>query len=169
MSRVFFISDLHLGHKNILNFSGELRGGNTVEEHDKWLMNQICSVLQKRDILWILGDICFDRASAYHLQRIPCQTKVCLGNHDQKKYLEYWLDILSPCEVCGIASYKRFWLSHCPIHPCEMRGRRGNIHGHVHSQSVPDKDYYNVCVEESYGIPQSFEEIYADYEKRNNK
>lgn len=43
---------------------------------------------------------------------------------------------------------KKFWLSHCPLHPEELRGRL-NIHGHVHTNSVRDQRYINVSFEMS--------------------
>lgn len=41
-------------------------------------------------------------------------------------------------------SYKNTWISHCPIHPQELRNRDGNIHGHLHNSIVPDLRYFNV-------------------------
>ena len=52
----YFISDLHLGHKGILNFSPD-RYGDSVYEHDEYQISQIYSTVGKRDILFILGDV----------------------------------------------------------------------------------------------------------------
>lgn len=46
---VYFISDLHLSHKRILEFSGQYRDwASTVEEHDEILIDRINSVVSKR-------------------------------------------------------------------------------------------------------------------------
>ena len=64
----------------------------------------------------------------------------------------------------GLYKYKEFWLSHAPIHPCELRGKR-NIHGHVHQNHVMDEHhkrdnrYINVCVENTDGAPVSLDKI----------
>ena len=158
MSKVYFISDLHLGHKRILEFSGSLRGGSTVEEHDEWIVDRWNSQVVKRDVVWLLGDVCFDRNAFHHLERLNGNIKLVLGNHD-RKWFDQWKYHLQPKEVIGFGTYKRHWLSHCPIHPMEMRGRVGNIHGHLHAKVVDDDRHFNVCVEHCNGVPISYEEI----------
>ena len=63
-----------------------------------------------------------------------------MGNHDSKKlYKEDCIEMQLP-----FYSYKSMWLSHCPIHPKEMRGRRANLHGHMHLERLDDTNYFNV-------------------------
>lgn len=92
---------------------------------------------------------------------MPCTIKLVLGNHDSLEIYEHRphnVKIQLPLFV-----YKHFWLSHCPIHPTEMRDRLGNIHGHLHEEvvtrqitnpfskgygkQVPDKRYFNVNID----------------------
>lgn len=159
MSRVFMISDLHLGHKAVLKFSKE-RTGETIEEHDEWLRDQWNSVVYKRDLVYVLGDVAMSRDALKMIAEMNGQKTLIMGNHDKypvQEYLEYFERIRpSPW------SYKGFWLSHCPIHPLELRGR-GNIHGHVHSNPIPDSRYVSVCVEALDGIPKLFTEIKEEY------
>lgn len=162
MSRKWIISDLHFGHKNILKFSGPLRGGTTSEEHDEWLIAQINSTVKKGDLLYICGDVAFDEESLAKLKKVKGQKILVRGNHDiltPNKYLEYF------SQIHGLISFKgTFWISHAPIHPQELRDRY-NIHGHVHQNSILDEQgqvdprYINVCVEMSYGIPQSLDDL----------
>lgn len=126
MSKKFFISDLHFGHKNILKYSGALRGGSTSEEHDQWLLDQINSVVKKGDLLYILGDVAFNNTHLEKMKKIRAGNRVLVrGNHDvltPNKYLEYF------SQIHGLLSFRGvFWLSHAPIHPQELRGRL-NIH-----------------------------------------
>lgn len=162
MSKKWIISDLHLGHKNILKYSGPLRGGTTSEEHDVWLIDQINSVVKKGDLLYILGDVAFDYNSLKLVDKIKGMKKLVRGNHDiltANKYLEYFDDIQ------GLISYKgTFWLSHAPIHPLELRGRL-NIYGHVHQHSIPDERYINACVEMTYGVPQSLDDLFDKHKE----
>lgn len=160
MSRVFFLSDLHFHHKNILHFSGPLRDGDTVLEHDHILVTRWNSTVRKRDIVYVLGDVIMSHDMAI-LEELHGQKILCRGNHDQyplQEYLKYFTD------VRGIFKYKGFWCSHAPIHPAELRGCH-NIHGHVHGNSIRDaygdrdKRYINVCCEVNLGNPIPFEDI----------
>lgn len=162
MSNVYVISDLHLGHKNILKFEPELRFGDNSVEHDHILIERIRSQCSnKRDLLIILGDVCTDIECMEYLLEIPARKWLIRGNHDNfqmgvyNKYFE---------KIEGFMRYKRFWLSHCPIHPHELRGKV-NIHGHVHRNSIRngygelDKNYINACVENCGGYPINFQAL----------
>jgi calcineurin-like phosphoesterase family protein len=161
-SKKWFISDLHFGHANILKYSGAYRGGTTSAEHDAWLIDQINSVVKKNDLLYILGDVAMDREGLKLMKKIKAGNRILVrGNHDiyeTKEYLEYF------SQVHGMISYKgTFWLTHAPIHPAELRGRY-NIHGHVHQNSIPDDPrYINACVEMTYGLPQSLDELFEKH------
>ena len=105
------------------------------------------SKLNKRTILFILGDFLFDgpHFEAY-LQRIakfPCTIKLVMGNHDS---MQLYTQTIAPniSIQLPLFSYKNTWISHCPIHPQELRNRDGNIHGHLHNSTVPDLRYFNV-------------------------
>lgn len=168
-SKKWIISDLHFAHKNILKFAGSLRGGTTVKEHDAWLLDQINSVVKKGDLLYILGDIAMDKAGLDSLHKIKCGQKILIrGNHDiydTKDYLEHFQ------QVYGLLSFKgTFWFSHAPIHPAELRGRY-NIHGHVHQYSINDPRYINACVEMTYGVPQSLDDLFEKHKEEvyNNR
>ena len=163
MSHPYFISDLHLGHKRVLNFNnvfddGKIyRQGNNIEEHDQWLIDSINSKVNKRDKLFILGDVAMNLTSLDRLKELHCRNKLLIrGNHDVfplHKYLEHFID------VQGALKYKEFILTHIPIHPQELY-RWKNVHGHCHLKSVPDTEHYlNVCVEQVNGVPLSLEEV----------
>lgn len=160
MSKVFFISDLHLGHSNILKFSQGYRYGDTIDEHDQWLVTQWNSVVKnKRDVVYVLGDVCFDFDKLKLIGQMTGNKILLPGNHDKFKledYQKYFYKIIS------FKKYKGFWISHCPIHPNELRNRY-NIHGHTHKNSIPDRRYINVCVEVLNGTPIEFEKIAEKY------
>lgn len=162
MSKVYFISDLHLGHKNILQFSPQ-RGGHDVITHSKWLVDQWNSVVTKNDSVWVLGDVCFDKDHMKYLKQMKGQKNLILGNHD-KFGLEVYQQYFN--KIHGFMKYKGFWLSHSPIHPQELRGKL-NIHGHVHSKDIlttegyimPDLRYLSVCVEATDGVPMDLDDL----------
>lgn len=156
---VFFSSDFHLGHNVI---APKYRNFPSVKEHDEAIFERL-SKLDKRDVLFILGDFLFDcdRYDWYleQVAKMPVRIKLLLGNHDSKRLYE-------PSRPANIElqlpffSYKNMWLSHCPIHPDEMRRRVGSVHGHLHNAVVQehlpdtvrrveiDKRYFNVCLEQ---------------------
>jgi calcineurin-like phosphoesterase family protein len=160
MNSKYIMSDLHFGHRNIIKYSGEFRGGTNSEEHDEWLIGQWNSVVKKNDLVYVLGDVAMTEDALKKVRFLKGQKILIRGNHDVynvKKYLEYFQ------EVYGLHHFKgTFWMSHAPIHPIELRGRY-NLCGHVHQNSIPDERYINCCVEMSYGVPQSLDELLAKY------
>lgn len=149
MSRVFFISDTHFGHRNICRYRPEFT---SVEQHDEFVFDGIMNTVTKRDTLWICGDVCFNM-STFNKYIIPiCERvsvlRIVLGNHDNERleapkiqdYVNLGVDIF------GVTKYKNCWVSHAPIHTEELRGKH-NIHGHVHRASINDGRYINVSCE----------------------
>jgi len=160
----YFISDLHLGHKQILEFAGNFRTwATTVEEHDEVLIDRINSVVTKRDKLFILGDGVFGTHNLYLIDAINGYKHLVMGNHDTDYHkVGQLLEVYD--KVTAYEVYKGCWLTHIPMHPTELRGKK-NIHGHVHMNSIRDhyneidSRYINVCVEMNNGIPQLYEEL----------
>ncbi len=158
MSKVYYTSDLHWGHRAILKYRGD--SFKTIEEHDQVFVDNFNKVVNKRDTVFFLGDIAFTEEGLKNMEKLRhCHKKILyLGNHDTlptEKYLEYF------DEVHALRSYKNFWLSHCPIHPQEMRNRKGNIHGHLHDSVLEDplKQYFDVSPEKHDYQLVDFEDI----------
>ena len=149
MSNVYFTSDLHLGHA----FAARTRAIPNIDEHDWHIVETINETVPKRGKLFIVGDMAFSRKGMQWARNIRCQNvELILGNHDMYKTQEY-MDM--GWKIHGFTRYKDFWMSHCPMHPNEIRKMAGNIHGHVHRFSdtprVEDPRYFNVnCEYHSY-------------------
>lgn len=165
ITRRFVISDLHLGHANILKHSGALRGGTTGEEHDQWIIDQWNSVVTKQDLVFVLGDVAMNRDALKLVKKLKGTKHLAKGNHDIESlnhYQEYF------GQIYGIHNYRRvFWMTHAPVHPGSLRGLF-NLHGHTHQNKVmlddkPDPRYINVCVESSYGVPQDLDELFEKH------
>lgn len=165
---VYFISDLHFGHKNVLKFEPVLRSGNTFEENMFNIGRNWENLVGKRDLVWVLGDCAFTQEGFDLLKSLPGRKKLIRGNHDTYFKTEQWLEIFETVE--SLVSYKGYWLSHCPVHPDELRGKH-NIHGHVHSNSIMhntgiafrvmerDPRYINVCCEAVNDRPVFLDDI----------
>jgi calcineurin-like phosphoesterase family protein len=164
MSTVRFIADLHLSHTNM----ALKRGFSTVEEHDEHIISQWNSVVNKRDITYILGDITMEKSAPYHLlSRLNGTKHVVMGNHDRRQDVRKLLEYVD--SVSGMVQYKGVILTHCPIHPMELEYRFPiNIHGHIHGKRVMrtdlpmdviDERYICVSCERVDYIPKTLEEL----------
>ena len=154
-------SDTHFGDANILRIRDRF---SSIEEHDSLILDQIAK-MRKKDILHMHGDILFDSPNFVwymnQFRKMSCRIKIIMGNHDSRRlYREDKVEIQSP-----LYTYKSFWLSHCPIHPDEMRNRKGNIHGHTHSRIINSPEYFNVALDVHDFKFVPFEEIVEYYSK----
>ena len=154
MSKVYAISDLHIGHEKVAN----LRGFRTNDQHTNHMISQWNSIITKRDVVYILGDIALHKKYYPILNKLKGIKKVILGNHDDPKDVPELLKYVS--SVAGMFKYKNNILTHAPIHPDEMNrhGYDRNVHGHTHDRSIDDHRYLNVCFEKSHGMPVELKE-----------
>lgn len=160
MNKIRFISDLHFGHKNM----AIRRGFKDEFEHDEYIIKQWNSVVNKRDTVFILGDITMERSKWYfRLDSLFGYKKVILGNHDKLSCVPELLKYVN--SVGGMLNLKNFnskniVLTHCPVHPSEFNYKVDyNIHGHVHENTLDDKRYINVSAEVIDYKPKTFEEL----------
>lgn len=88
-NHVFFMSDLHYGHENILRLAG--RPFMSVEDMNEWLMKHLREELTEDDIVFDLGDMFWktDPTKANEIvESIPAKIYKVLGNHDPMKYYQ---------------------------------------------------------------------------------
>jgi calcineurin-like phosphoesterase family protein len=76
---IYFTSDLHLGHKNVIRYSNRPFG--SVEEMDEELIRRFNSIVKKNDTVYDLGDTYFKSPKLYEgrLNRKIIRIK---GSHD---------------------------------------------------------------------------------------
>jgi calcineurin-like phosphoesterase family protein len=112
-------------------------------------------VKKNHDIIYVLGDVAFNRDSLVKCARLTGDKRLITGNHDKYGVDEYskYFRVMP-----GLMKYKEFWLSHAPLHAKQLRGLK-NIHGHVHHNNIDDDRYINVCVEAIGGTPITLEKI----------
>lgn len=143
MSNVYFWSDLHLGHVNIHKFRPQFKDE---KDHFEYIKATWKATVNKHDKVFILGDCCFTTEALREFDTWAGRKVLILGNHDTDRKLSMRDLLYSYDEIHSLYKHKEFWLSHCPIHQDELRGKL-NIHGHTHEHVVNDKRYYNACVE----------------------
>jgi len=164
---VWFTSDMHLGNDRC----AATRKLNSGDEHDYYLTENINSYVNKNAKLYIIGDACDSKHGLKWARNIRCKNiELILGNHDKFPIQVYQNELR--WKVHGFKKYRDFWLSHCPMHPYEIRKQLGNIHGHIHAwgdtQKITDPRYFCVNPEFHEMKPVSIMEIYNQLELRND-
>ena len=161
---VWFVGDTHFGHRRITKYRPEF---SSAKEHDDVILENILSTVKKRDVLWMMGDICFDLDSLENLVTIKKHVKqlnLVLGNHCHINFLDY---VGKVDNLYGITKKYGMWLSHAPIHPKELFGKP-NVHGHCHNNDIGDDRYFCVSMERIDYRPISLESVKRNLEKREN-
>ncbi len=161
MKSVWFTSDTHFGHANILQYEPEARPFKTIEEMNETLVERWNSVVRDADTIYHLGDFCFGKANLDIADRLRGKKRLVMGNHDSYDASSYLLYFE---KLYGVKYWKQCVLSHMPVHHNGLGSRwMLNIHGHLHSKAVvhdidpyddsmfskgdEDRNYFNVSVE----------------------
>src|SRR5687767_2964094 len=100
---VYFIGCIHLGHK----WMAQHRGFQDEFYHDEHIIEQWNRIINKKDHVWILGDITMETSEEYpQLNRLKGVKKVVLGNHDLPKHTRELLKYVDT--VAGVVDYKGY-------------------------------------------------------------
>ena len=133
----FYISDLHLGHANVIKF--DRRPFKNLEEMHKTLFTNWNNVVSNDDTVYILGDFCQLNEQYWidYLKNLNGKKVLVSGNHDikcpSKELRKYFLDVTPYKEITD--NSKRVIMSHYPI-PMYRGAYNPNIYmlyGHVHA------------------------------------
>lgn len=163
MSKVYITSDWHLGHENAIKWRTDFI---SQSHHEETIINNYLDVVTKRDTVYFLGDIILGKGLEERLDLmarladLPGHKHLILGNHDLDRPFRTLagLSTVFGDRIYSLHKYKGFWLSHAPIHPDELRGKR-NIHGHVHDKTIDDDRYFNACLENTDYKPKLITEV----------
>lgn len=166
----YYVSDLHLGHRNVLWLSK--RPFASIEEMDKALIDNWNSRVKDTDDVYILGDVCYRCNNPMHyLSKLKGRKHLVIGNHDGailKKQVcrDQFVEIDKQLTVRD--GDTTIFLFHYPV--VEWDGfYHGTIHfyGHIHNNyenatskmamSIPNA--YNVGVDVLDYFPRTKDEI----------
>lgn len=155
---IFFISDLHIGHKNVLKFDS--RPFADVDEMHIEMIKRWNEVVDDDDIVYYLGDLAFarDELTKWFIYSLKGKINFILGNHDKMKDIikfgrwenihEYGTEINVKDEDTigsrGSNGYQRIIMSHYPILSWN-KSHYGSwhLHGHCHGSLIKsNQDYY---------------------------
>lgn len=161
MAEIFFISDTHFGHENILTFEHNgkpLRPFESLTEMHVTMIDNWNKVVRSTDKVYHLGDVAFGKPGLHLMGMLNGKKRLVRGNHDLMKlnsYRQYFQ------EVYGVRQLNGLWLSHVPMHQDSVDALRvkANIHGHLHANVIDHPKYINVSVECVDYTPISMDEI----------
>lgn len=180
----YVCADLHLGHRNIHNYrayfdkdtislpqTGSMKTFADSAEHDAFVVEQWHAMKFKtrRDTIYVLGDIAFTDEAWDLFDSLPGRKVVILGNHctEGAGSIQKIASLKSVNSVHAALNYKGYWLTHIPIHPAELRGKR-NIHGHMHDKRIDDPRYMCVSLEHTRMRPINLDAVVTEFERRQN-
>lgn len=152
---LWFISDTHFGHENIIRYCG--RPFADAQEMDEILIARWNEVVRPFDHVYHLGDVAIRQEVLTRVMpRLLGKKRLVRGNHDIFKtriYAKYFE------EIHGMRVFDHLLFSHVPVHPHSLGRFRANVHGHTHAQPDYPGGYLNVSVERTDYRPISLEEI----------
>lgn len=140
----WFTSDVHLAHKNIIDYCDrpfrKADGQFDTPAMTEQFVKNFCSVLKPGDELYILGDLAFDPIEARSfLNAIPGAKFMVWGNHDPKKKerkkLEGAFVRTENVMEIRLKNEQKAVLCHYPM----LRWNKGHfgsymLHGHCHGE-----------------------------------
>lgn len=152
MEKVWFTSDTHWGHRNIVKFCPErqnefgldLNDPDMLKKHDEALIRRWNMTVAKNDTVYILGDFSFAPVEETKklLEKLHGKKHLILGNHDGScKGLENYFESVSQIKEVWFKTHVYKFLDehmHCTLchFPLIAWNRRMHgsiqVHGHLH-------------------------------------
>lgn len=173
-TNVFFTSDTHFHHKNILKYCN--RPFKTVGEMDSTLIENWNSIVGEDDVIFHLGDFCFGSKKSwkYLLDKLNGKKYLAAGNHDKCIPPEKFVDIQHRFNIRIIgddemtSDGQRITVDHYPMLSW-YQSHRGSfqLYGHVHgglsnketSESKLTPNQLDVGVDIHKFMPISYEKV----------
>jgi calcineurin-like phosphoesterase family protein len=171
---IWFISDTHFFHDNILKFVGSdgvrIRPEfSTVDEMNWAMVERWNSVVKPQDKVWHLGDVAFKTTAkaaelANLLRKLHGHKRMLVGNHDNLKSPAL-MNNFEKIELWKGFKDEGFTCSHIPLRLDSLRDGTVNVHGHTHQNRMKEPGYVNVCVEVRNYTPIHLDELTREVRK----
>lgn len=170
---IYFVSDLHFGHKNIMKYEPEYRGYSGVKDMNEHLIKQWNSKITNDDIVYNLGDF-FYHTKPTEVEEILSRLQykkmiLIVGNHDDNKTLNILRSKGVEVKYADIIRREGYglYLSHYPT----IIGSKKmyNIHGHLHSKQIGSNYHINVGYDSLGKVAISLEELMEEVIKLSSK
>lgn len=172
---IYFTSDCHLFHNNIIKYESITRPFNTVEEMNEVIITNWNNTVKPEDEVYVLGDFIMGMADNIEptLKRLNGKITLVRGNHDTKtKLAEYRRLEIEVKDIVYIPYKGRFFIGcHFPMTNEEFirmviedNSEVVFLYGHTHSKSP--KGYvngtYHIGADTNNLTPISIEQIWKE-------
>lgn len=166
MRDMWFISDTHFNHTNILRFEDDngdrIRGQfDSIQDMNETIIANWNSVVKDGDLVYHLGDVFFGAVEEYHEinSRLNGRKRLIVGNHDgivgivQRKFFQ-------KIQMWRMFPEHGILLTHVPVHESTLfKKSLTNVHGHIHQNCSPTEYHINVSVEVRDYTPVHLDEL----------
>jgi calcineurin-like phosphoesterase family protein len=167
MSNVFLVSDTHFGHQGVCRFlrndGSKLRPWDNANDMDEAMVELWNNTVGPKDKVYHLGDVVINRRALSTLARLNGDKVLIKGNHDIFRLDEYTAFFR---DIRAYHIMDKYILSHVPVHESQLARWDGNVHGHLHSNSLDDLRYLCVCVEQTEFKPIPWETVREQMKQR---
>lgn len=165
----FIISDLHLGHFNIIKYAWRTKG------YEELFLKRWNEVVKKKDKVLMLGDLSLTgkEKTIEYCKQLKGEKFLVRGNHDGHSvgwYRDCGFSVVEPIYKVFKDKYENRYpvlFTHEPV--VDLPKNWFNVHGHIHRGVHRDYDlterHFNVCVEPLNYRPKPLYEI-LDYFKK---
>lgn len=163
MSNIWFISDCHFNHANIINFKDRqtdlrIRPYSSVEEHDETIVKNWNDIVKKYDTVYNLGDFAIPKRGIEFASRLNGRKILLRGNHDHYN-TELYHEVFDDVRAYKVFTDRKWIASHIPIHKECIERWKLSLHGHLHSNIINDPEYLNVSCEQIQMTPISIDDV----------
>ena len=145
--KIFLIGDTHFMHRNIIKYCN--RPFNNVEEMTEGLIKNWNSVVDKNDIVYVVGDfaLCGKQKIIEIGKQLNGRKRLILGNHDQASVNTYREAGFEFVYNHSIVLDDFYIVSHVPMVGISINAPFANIFAHVHDDpAYKDYSYRSFCV-----------------------
>lgn len=167
MAKLWFLSDPHGGHENIIKYCN--RPFANAQEMDEALIERHNSVVRPQDHYYHLGDVAMRKRHLAYVSKLNGHGRLIEGNHDifaVEDYLKAGYEKVMAMRVLDLPNRAgNVLFAHIPIHPASMGRFRAQVHGHIHDAPSYGWPYINISAEVINYTPISWDEIVAIIEK----
>ena len=138
-NKIWFTSDLHFGHKRIIEFCPNTRPYVSVEQMNQDIIETWNKSVREEDVVFILGDVSFAKkdVTEWCLQQLKGKLILVSGNHDKgldERYFDTTFQSYAEIKIDD----KDIVLCHYPIYEWnKMHHGSYHLFGHVHGKPTP--------------------------------
>lgn len=139
---IWFTSDTHFGHKNIIKFEEGRKHFNSIDEHDAYLIDIWNKQVKPDDTVYHLGDLTLRglQKKCEVLEQLNGDVILIKGNHDVDRECKKLLSegLIKEYHQVGVYMKVEGLLLHLTHYPMltGLRPKYFSIHGHLHSNNV---------------------------------